>query len=146
MYVTISWRFKTHQTYMSSYRPPRLFGGRSTTTWTKFYPILTTYPPRVKNCGHFTYQQVPTLCLRDQAWTFHRPPTYLLSKQLLNDPYLGVQASAYTWELYLFYSVAVRLTELALLSYILNHFQAFTLQSCIFCLTPDQFKELDMVK
>ena len=25
----------------------------STTTWTKFYPMLT-YPPRVANCGHFT--------------------------------------------------------------------------------------------
>ena len=27
----------------------------STPTWTKFYPILTTYPPRLDNCDHFTY-------------------------------------------------------------------------------------------
>ena len=29
------------------------FRGHSTTTWTKFYPILTPSPPRVDNCGHF---------------------------------------------------------------------------------------------
>ena len=27
----------------------------STTTWTKFYPILTTDLSRVDNCGHFIY-------------------------------------------------------------------------------------------
>ena len=25
--------------------------------WTKFYPILTTCPLRINNCGHFTYYQ-----------------------------------------------------------------------------------------
>ena len=29
--------------------------GHSTTTWTKFYPILTTYTPRVNNCEHFIF-------------------------------------------------------------------------------------------
>ena len=29
--------------------------GHSTTTWTKFYLILPTYPTWVDNCGHFTY-------------------------------------------------------------------------------------------
>ena len=33
-------------------------GGHSTTTWTKFHPILTTYPPWVDNYGHFTYYQI----------------------------------------------------------------------------------------
>ena len=28
--------------------------GHSTTTWTKFYPILITHLPRADNCGHFT--------------------------------------------------------------------------------------------
>ena len=28
--------------------------GHSTTTWTKYYPILTPYPPRVDNCKHLT--------------------------------------------------------------------------------------------
>ena len=32
-----------------------LVRGHSTTTWTKFYPILTTNPTRVDNYGHFTY-------------------------------------------------------------------------------------------
>ena len=27
--------------------------GHSTTTWTKFLPILTTYSPQVDNCGYF---------------------------------------------------------------------------------------------
>ena len=29
--------------------------GHSTTTWTKFYPILTPSTPRVDNCGYFTW-------------------------------------------------------------------------------------------
>ena len=29
--------------------------GHSTTTWTTFYPILTTYPTRVDKHGHFIY-------------------------------------------------------------------------------------------
>ena len=29
--------------------------GHSTTTWTKLYPILTTYPPRGNSCQYFTY-------------------------------------------------------------------------------------------
>ena len=28
--------------------------GHSTTTWSKFYPILTNYPPRMDTCGHTT--------------------------------------------------------------------------------------------
>ena len=32
--------------------PLPLFMGHSTTTWTKFWPMLTTYPPWVDNCGH----------------------------------------------------------------------------------------------
>ena len=32
-----------------------LYKGHSTTTWIRYYTILTTYPPRVENCGHFTY-------------------------------------------------------------------------------------------
>ena len=32
-------------------------------------PILTSYPPRVDNCGHFTYY-LPNTCSRDEAWTF----------------------------------------------------------------------------
>ena len=32
-----------------------IYWGHSTTTWTKFYTILITYPPRVDNCGHFTW-------------------------------------------------------------------------------------------
>ena len=31
-----------------------LVRGHSTTTWTKFYPILTPYPPLVEKHGHFT--------------------------------------------------------------------------------------------
>ena len=42
--------------------------GHSTTTWTKSYPILTTYPHRVDNC------ELPTLCLHDQTWTLYWPP------------------------------------------------------------------------
>ena len=35
-----------------------IYWGHSTTTWTKFYTILITYPPRVDNCGHFTWYTV----------------------------------------------------------------------------------------
>ena len=44
----------------------------STTTWTKFYPVLTTYPPQEDNCGNFTYFLVPTLSSRDHAWTLYQ--------------------------------------------------------------------------
>jgi hypothetical protein len=41
--------------------------GHSTTTWTKFYPILTTYPPWVDSCWQLlTFYMIPTLCSRDQ--------------------------------------------------------------------------------
>ena len=33
--------------------------GHSTTTWAKFSPILTNYPTRVDNCGHFKYYTYP---------------------------------------------------------------------------------------
>ena len=71
--------------------------GHTSTTWTKFYPISTTYPPRVDNCGHLKFRTVgrstnlgvpvlfggiicilgmttlilPTICSRDQEWTFY---------------------------------------------------------------------------
>ena len=44
-------------------------GGHSTTTWTKFYPILTTHPPLVDKNWHFTHTYSP-----------------FLSTQLFNDP------------------------------------------------------------
>ena len=38
--------------------------------------ILTSYPPRVNNCGQFTWYLTPCLC--DQAWiTDHLPTSHL---------------------------------------------------------------------
>ena len=44
--------------------------GHSKTTWTKFCPISTTYPPSIVDILNI-------ISLRDQAWTFYWPPTYL---------------------------------------------------------------------
>ena len=35
-------------------------GGHSKTTFTKVYPILTTYPARMDDCGHFTHYLLPS--------------------------------------------------------------------------------------
>ena len=51
--------------------------GPSTTTWTKFYPILLSSLPRVDNCGHFTwYLPYESLCHWTKcAWTIYWPPS-----------------------------------------------------------------------
>ena len=38
--------------FMTYLRKGFLLGGLSTTTWITFYPVLTTYPPRVDNSGY----------------------------------------------------------------------------------------------
>ena len=52
--------------------------GHSINTWTKFYPILTTYPPRLDNRGHFTnnllFLHVTKRGLSTKA--FNWPPTH----------------------------------------------------------------------
>ena len=51
-------------------------GDHSTTKLTKFYPFLTTYPPRVNNCGHFTnYIPFADMTKRGLS-TDHLPSSY----------------------------------------------------------------------
>ena len=51
----------SHSTLYAAYSPIHceflyfFLWGHSSTTWIKSYPILTPYPHRVDNCGHFTY-------------------------------------------------------------------------------------------
>ena len=49
-------------------------GDHSTTTWTKFYPILITYLPRADNCGHFTYY-IPFVHMTKRGLTTDHLPT-----------------------------------------------------------------------
>ena len=44
-------------------------GGHSKTTWTRFWPFLTTHPPHVDKYGHFI-DHLPM-----STWTFMNPPT-----------------------------------------------------------------------
>ena len=58
--------------------------GHSTTTWTQFYPAVTTYPPRVDNCGYITYHlpfvQVTKWWLStDHLPTSSRPRSYWMT-------------------------------------------------------------------
>ena len=52
--------------------------GHSLTTWIKFYPFLTTYPPFSWHL--WTFYILTSLCSRGKEWTFYRvffgPPTY----------------------------------------------------------------------
>ena len=45
--------------------------------WTKFYPILTPYPPWVNNCGHFT-QYHPFVHITKRALSNHLPTSSCL--------------------------------------------------------------------
>ena len=63
----------------------RFLSGHSTTTWIKFYPILTpTHPLRVDKNGHFTYY------LPFVTWPpvdiLLTPTSLFLFNKLLNDP------------------------------------------------------------
>ena len=55
--------FKSNPTSQTFDPIVRLLKGHSITTWTKLFLILTTYPPLVDNCGHFTW------CLPFVMWT-----------------------------------------------------------------------------
>ena len=54
--------------------------GHSITTWTKIYPILTTYPflsADARSGQLWTFYMLLILCPRYQMWTFYLTTTYL---------------------------------------------------------------------
>ena len=52
--------------FMTFLRKGFLLGGLSTTTWITFYPVLTTYPPRVDNSG-YSISIIPKYTVTDLA-------------------------------------------------------------------------------
>ena len=60
-------------------------GGHSSTTWTKFDPILTTYPTRVDVCGDFTYY-LPFVHVTRRRPSFEHLPTSSSPRSLWTTP------------------------------------------------------------